>query len=81
MTLLVTNASALSALHALSASACKAKIKVAEDLTVISHQNEHSHSADPVRREVLTVRANLKRKAVESQETPQQIRPRFLDSG
>ena len=55
------------------ASACKAKIKVAEDLTVISHLNEHSLPADPVRREVLTVRANLKRKAVESQETPQQI--------
>jgi len=35
--------------------------------------NEHSHPADPVRREDLTVRANLKRKAVETQETPQQI--------
>src|SRR6218665_895274 len=58
---------------------CQVKIKVAEDLTVLSHMNEHSHSAYPVRREVLTVRANLKRKAVESQETPQQIRPRFLD--
>jgi hypothetical protein len=54
-------------------SECRAKVKLNEDLSVVSYLHEHTHTADSVHCEVLTVRASIKRKAEETEETPQQI--------
>ena len=53
---------------------CKAKVKVnEEDLSVVSYLHEHTHAGDTIRGEMLQARASIKRKAEETQETPQQI--------
>ena len=54
-------------------SECKAKVKLNEDLSVVSYLHEHTHAADSGHVEVLKVRASIKRKAEETEETPQQI--------
>lgn len=56
-----------------SASECKAKVKLNEDLSVVSYLNMHTHAADSAHVDVLKVRASIKRKAVETEETPEQI--------
>lgn len=59
-------------------SACKAKIKVNKDGVVIGFLHEHTHPPDTVRCEVLQVRQNIARRAIETDETPQQILDREL---
>lgn len=54
-------------------SQCKAKVKLNSDLSVVGYLNEHSHAADDARVEVLKVRENIKRRAEQTDETPQQI--------
>ena len=55
-------------------SECKAKVKVnGEDLSVVSYLHAHSHAADSARCEMVQARARIKRKAEETEETPQQI--------
>ena len=54
-------------------SECKAKIRLNEDLSVVSCLHEHTHAADLVHGEVLKIRASIKRKAENTEETPQQI--------
>jgi hypothetical protein len=54
-------------------SECRAKVKLNEDLSVLSYLHEHTHTADSVRGEVLKVMAGVKRKAGETDEAPQQI--------
>lgn len=51
---------------------CKAKVKVFGN-EVIDHVNEHTHAADICRPEVLFVREKIKSKAINTQETAQQI--------
>src|SRR5688572_28024304 len=54
-------------------SECKAKVKLNADLSVVSYLHEHTHAADSGHVEVLKVRASIKRKAEETDETSQQI--------
>ena len=54
-------------------SECKARVKLNEDLSVVGFLNEHTHLADEARGEMLQVRERIKRKAEETEETPQQI--------
>ena len=51
---------------------CKAKVKVRGN-EVVGHVNDHTHAADPSRHEVLTVRQDIKRRAIDTEETAQQI--------
>lgn len=51
---------------------CKAKMKVKND-EVVGFLHDHTHAADEARVEVLTTRANIKRRAQETEEAPQQI--------
>ena len=53
-------------------SECKAKIKVKNDV-VVGSLHEHTHAPDSARCEVLQVRQNITKRAVETEETPQQI--------
>lgn len=48
-------------------------MKLNEDLSVVSYLNMHTHAADSAHVDVLKVRASIKRKAVETEETPEQI--------
>ena len=54
-------------------SICKAKVKIAGDMSVVGYVNTHSHAADGSHVEVLQVRAAIKRRAEQTQETAQQI--------
>ena len=54
-------------------SICKAKVKIAADMSVVGYVNEHSHASDNTHVKVLQVRAQIKRRAEETQETAQQI--------
>ena len=53
-------------------SECKAKIKV-KDEAVIGSLHEHTHAPDSTRGEVLTIRSNITKRALETEEAPQQI--------
>src|SRR5215470_1456834 len=54
-------------------SQCKAKVKLNADLTVVGYVNEHTHGPNEGRGEMLLVRERMKRRATDSEETPQQI--------
>ena len=51
---------------------CNAKVKVRSE-EVVSHVNTHSHAADPARKETLQIKTAIKRRAIETDETAQQI--------
>ena len=44
-------------------SICKAKVKIAADMSVVGYVNTHSHAADDAHVQVLEVRATIKRRA------------------
>lgn len=52
---------------------CKAKVKLNADFSVVSYLHEHTHAADSFHGEVLKIRSSIKRKAEQTEETPQQI--------
>lgn len=52
--------------------ACKAKIKVRGDEFILG-ENQHTHAPEPGRPEMLRVQARIKRRAADTEETPQQI--------
>src|SRR5215831_11580810 len=54
-------------------SVCKAKVKVASDMSVVGYVNTHSHEPNQARCEVQKVRAAIKRRAEETHEPAQQI--------
>lgn len=58
-------------------SQCKAKIKVRDEI-VVGSLNTHTHEPDAARCEVLTTTQNIKKRAVETEEPPQQILGREL---
>jgi len=60
-------------------SECKAKIKVKNDV-VVGSLHEHTHAPDSARCEVLQVRQNITKRAVETEETPQQILGREMQN-
>ena len=51
---------------------CKAKIKVRGHEYIVG-ENQHTHAPEPGRAELLRVKAAIKRRATETEETPQQI--------
>ena len=51
---------------------CKAKLKV-KDEVLVGSLHEHTHAPDEARIEVLSTKANNKRRAEETEEPPQQI--------
>ena len=51
---------------------CKAKIKVRGDEFIMG-ENQHTHAPEPGRPEMLRVKEGIKRRAAETEETPQQI--------
>ena len=53
-------------------SACKAKVKVLGQ-EIVGRLHEHTHGPDPARKEVLKAVEKMKRRAEETEETPQQI--------
>ena len=60
-------------------SECKAKINV-KDEAVIGSLHDHTHAPDSARCEVLTVRDNITKRALETEEAPQQILGREMQS-
>ena len=60
-------------------SECKAKIKVKNDV-VVGTLHEHTHASDATQCEVLQVRHNIKKRALETEETPQQILGREMQN-
>ena len=60
-------------------SECKAEIKV-KDEVVIGTLHDHTHAPDSARCEVLTVRQNIRKRALETEEAPQQILGREMQS-
>ena len=54
-------------------SICKARVKLAHDLSILEFVNEHSHAPNEAHCEVLQVRAHIKRRAVQTEEPAQQI--------
>ena len=52
---------------------CKAKVKLTATGDFIAIMTEHTHPADPIKCEVVKVRAGIKRKAETTQDTTQQI--------
>lgn len=60
-------------------SECKAKVKVQNEVVVAS-LHEHTHGPDSARCEVLQVRQNITKRAVETEETPQQILGREMQN-
>ena len=65
--------------HVNGVSECKAKIKVKNDV-VVGSLHEHTHAPDSARCEVLQVRQNITKRAVETEETPQQILGREMQN-
>ena len=60
-------------------SECKAKIKL-KDEAVIGSLHDHTHAPDSARCEVLTVRDNITKSALGTEEAPQQILGREMQS-
>ena len=60
-------------------SECKAKIKVKNDV-VVGFLHEHTHAPDSARCEVLQVRQNITKRAVETEKTHQQILDREMQN-
>ena len=54
-------------------SVCKARVKIAADMTVVGYVNTHSHAPDDAHCQVQQVRARIKRRAEETEEAAQQI--------
>ena len=52
--------------------ACKAKIHVRDNVCV-NYVNEHTHAPEVCKAEAMIVRQEMKRRAEETEETPQQI--------
>ena len=51
---------------------CKAKLRVSGD-SVIGRYNDHTHAPDIGRPEALRIRQSIKRRSVDTEETPQQV--------
>ena len=58
---------------------CKAKLKV-KDEVVVGSLHQHTHAPDEARIEVLSTRANIKRRVEETEEPPQQILGREMEN-
>jgi hypothetical protein len=54
-------------------SVCKAKVKIAADMSVVGFMNTHSHAPNDAHCEVQKVRAGIKRRAEQTDEGAQQI--------
>ena len=51
---------------------CRAKVRVQGD-AIVGRTNEHTHAPIPGRGEALKVKGQIKRRALDTEETPQQI--------
>ena len=58
---------------------CKAKLRVSGD-SVIGRYNDHTHAPDIGRPEALRIRQSIKRRSVDTEETPQQVITQELTS-